>query len=172
MLAAMNELDETWSRMLAGAIEKARDAGRDGIADFLALKKSNDAVRYAGVEWLFNSLIEIAAEANRQNSSITIEREEPHEFSFRNAKMAGGLIRVRLGVRCLTVEAGWPRTPSHGFMRGGALAAARLSHFGMPQARAELILVLNGDAPVWNSVDGGNFDSHSLDKHFKVFLAD
>ena len=172
MLAAMNELDETWSRMLAVAIEKAKDAGRDGVADYLALKQSNDVIRQASVDWLFDSFVKIASEANRQNASITIEREEPHEFSFGNAKMAGSLIRIRLGVRRLTVEAGWPRTPSHGFMRGGALAAARIVHFGMPKAGAEIVLARDSDLPVWRLDDGTTFESNDLTEHFRVFLAD
>ena len=172
MLATMNELDEAWSRMVAVAIEKARGAGRDGVADYLALKQSNDVIRQASIDWLFNSFIKMASDANRQNASITIEREEPHEFSFRNAKMAGSLIRIRLGVRCMTVEAGWPRTPSHGFMRGGALAAARIVHFGMPTAGEEIVLARQSDTPVWSLDDGSIFDSHGLTEHFRVFLAD
>ena len=168
----MNELDESWSRMLDSAIENARAAGRDGVADYLALKQSNDAIRQASISWLFNSFIEVASEANRRNSSITIEREEPHEFAFQNAKMAGSLVRIRLGVRCLTVEAGWTRMPSHGFMRGGALAAARIAHFGMPKAGADLVLVRDADVPVWSLIDGGPFNSSSLLEHFRVFLAD
>ena len=70
----MNELDEAWSQMLAGAIENARASGRGDIADFLALKQSNDALRQTAVDWLFNSFIEIAAEANRRNSLVVIER--------------------------------------------------------------------------------------------------
>lgn len=168
----MNELDETWARMLDAAIEKARASGRNGVADYLALKQSNDAIRQASVDWLFDSLIELAATENRRNSLIAIEREEPHEFPFRNARMAGSLIRVRYGVRCLTIEAGWTRTPAHGFMRGGALAAARIQHFGMPKSGAELLLVRSGDLPAWNYENGKPFDSQSLAEHFKLFLAD
>jgi|SRR5687767_3479247 len=172
MLATMNELDETWSRMMAVAMEKARDAGRGGVADYLALKQSNDVIRQASIDWLFDSFIKMASEANRRNASIAIEREEPHEFSFQNARMAGSLVRILLGVRRLTVEAGWPRTPSHGFMRGGGLAAARITHFGMPKAGAEMVLARDGDVPVWRLDDGTTFDSHDLTEHFRVFLAD
>ena len=61
----MNELDEAWSEMLAGAIENARASGRGDVADFLALKRSNNALRQTAVDWLFNSFVEIASEANR-----------------------------------------------------------------------------------------------------------
>jgi hypothetical protein len=56
----MNELDEAWAEMLAGAIENAKASGRGDVADFLALKRSNDAIRQTAVDWLFNSFIEIA----------------------------------------------------------------------------------------------------------------
>jgi hypothetical protein len=166
----MNELDEAWSQMLAGAIENAKVTGRGDVADFLALKQSNDALRQTAIDWLFNSFIEIAAEANRRNSSVQIEREEPHEFQFNKATMAGSLVRIRFGVRSMLVEAGWTRLPSHGFMRGGALAAARIKHFGMPKADAELVLVREAETPAWNHVDGGRFDSQNLFQHFRVLL--
>ena len=164
----MNELDEAWSHMLADAIANARASGRGDVADYLALKQANDSLRQAAVDWLFNSFIEIASEANRNNSSITIEREEPHEFEFNRGTMSGSLVRIRLGVRSITVAAGWTRTPSHGFMRGGALAAARINHFGLPKADDDLVLVLQGDRPGWNSVTGGAFDSATVRDHFRI----
>jgi len=166
----MNELDEAWSQMMAGAIATARAAGRGDVADYLALKQSNDAIRQTAVEWLFNSVIEIVSEANRDNhSAMTIEREEPHEFDFGPARMAGSLLRVRFGVRNMTVETGWTRTPAHGFMRGGALAAARIAHFGMAKANVELTLGWEGEVPAWRSVDGV-FDSQSLRDHVRILL--
>lgn len=166
----MNELDEAWSEMLAGAIANAEASGREDVAEFLALKQSNDAIRQTSVEWLFNSFIEIASEAGRDNSYITIEREEPHEFEFNNARMAGGLIRIRFGVRSMTVEAGWTRTPSHGFMRGGALASARITHFGRPKSDVELMLVRQGEVPAWSSRNNVVFDSQNLREHFEILL--
>ena len=166
----MNELDEAWSEMLAGAIENAKASGRGDVADFLALKQSNDALRQTAVDWLFNSFVEIAAEANRRNAMVVIEREEPHEFPFNNAQMAGSLVRIRFGVRSIIVEAGWTRLPSHGFMRGGALAAARIKHFGMPEVDAELMLIRKEETPAWMSADGSRFDSQSLLEHFRVLL--
>ena len=165
----MNELDEIWTRMLDDAAANALAAGRADVADFLALKQSNDAIRRMSIGWLFDSLIEIASEANRDDPSIVIEREEPHEFDFRNARMAGSLVRVRWGVRSLTAEAGWTRTPAHGFMRGGALAAARLIHFGMPEQGAELALVQTESGPEWALAGGEKFDVEELRRHFALF---
>ena len=166
----MNELDEAWAEMLAGAIRNARASGREDVADYLALKQTNDLIRQTSVTWLFDSLIEIAADATRSNPSLKIEREEPHEFAFQNARMAGGLLIISLGVRRLTVEAGWTRLPSHGFMRKGALAAARITHFGMPKAGADLVLMRQGEVPAWTIVEGDHFDVECLRQHFSIFM--
>ena len=166
----MNELEEAWSEKLALAIANAQSSGRGDVADYLALKQSNDAIRQTGVEWLFGSLIEIASDASRLNPMILIEREEPHEFEFNRARMAGSLVRVRLGVRSMSVEAGWTRTPSHGFMRGGALAAARITHFGRPKNDIELTLVRRSEMPGWLTVEGSEFGSQHLKEHFEILL--
>ena len=170
ILAFMNELDEAWSQMLAAATANAKASGRNDVADYLTLKHSNDMIRQASVDWLFGSFIEIASEANRQNSFVTIEREDPHEFRFGNATMAGSLLRVRLGVRNLTVEAGWTRIPSHGVMRGGALASGRISHFGVPKADVELTLEREGEIPVWKTTGGANFVFESVTQHLAILL--
>lgn len=142
----MDELDEFWSHELAKAIENAKTSGRSDVADYLELKKRNDALRETGVRWLNESLIAIALEST---GKIEIARDAPHRFEFRKATMAGTRLKLIQGVRCLTLEAGWTRTPSDGFMRAGALAAARITHFGMPKAGAELGLYLTDEKPHW-----------------------
>ena len=166
----MNEPDHGWDDLIATKIEQARNAGRHDIADYLTLKQSNDAIRQAAVNWLFDSFIEFAMEAGRRNPAIIVEREEPHEFDFRGGRMVGSLVRVRFGVRNLTVEAGWTRAPSHGFMRGGALAAARLTHFGLPSAGAELQLVRGDETPVWRAVEGEVFDIERVVEHLQILV--
>lgn len=168
----MNELDEVWSKMLAQALETAKASGRHDVADYLNLKATNDAIRQTGVRWLFDTLIEIAGEANRSNVSISIERNDPHNFAYRGANIVGSLVRLRHGVRCLTVEAGWTRTPADGFMRGGALAFARISHLGMPGSRAEIELTTSDDTPLWKVVLEEKavevFHSEALRIHFDI----
>jgi len=163
-----------WSQMLDEAISAARSTGREGLADYLDLKSRNDALRVAGVRWLFESVVEIAAEANRQFASLTIEREDPHNFPHLGANIAGALLRVRHGVRCLTLEAGWTRTPADGFMRGGALAVAKISHFGMPKMSMDLLLKPSEDAPGWVAAvpDGRTapVDETFFRRHFSVLL--
>ena len=169
----MNELEQFWAAKLAEAAENARASGRHDVADYLALRAANDALRRTAVTWLFDSLIEIAAEASRGSLAVSIEREDPHAFSLRGANLTGSLIRLRQGVRCMSIEAGWTRTPADGFLRGGALAIARLDHFGIARANEELMLMANGGSPFWAVSDdlkaAGRFDTARLRMHFRIF---
>jgi hypothetical protein len=171
----MNELEQVWTQKLSEAHLKAQDAGRADVAEYLNLRATNDMIRRTSVEWLFESSLEIAAEANRVNVRVIIETENPHRFSHRNSHLVGSLARFRQGVRCLTVEAGWTRTPGDGFMRGGALALARLSHFGISKHNAELVLSLEDNLPHWFSIGKNGarerFDAKNLQQHFNVFLS-
>jgi hypothetical protein len=171
----MNELDETCARMMNEAIAKAHASGRSDVVDYLQLKATNDSVRAAGVKWLFDSMFEIASKLNRNNLQITIENENPHSFASGNATLIGSLVRFRQGVRCLSVEAGWTRTPNDGFMRGGVLAGGRIIHFGIGRHNAELVLVRGKeDVANWFTVDKNGervlLDSNHLSKHFQIFL--
>jgi hypothetical protein len=170
----MTELDQMWSQMLDEAIAAARTSARGHVADYLDLKSRNDALRTAGVRWLFEAVIEIASEANRQFAALVIEREDPHNFPHLGANIAGALLRVRHGVRCLTVEAGWTRTPADGFMRGGALAIAKFTHFGMAKMNMDLLLKPSENAPGWIAAipDGRTapVDEVFLRRHFSVLL--
>lgn len=169
----MTELDDIWSQMLADATENARLAGRHAIADYLALKASNDQIRERGVRWLFDSALELAGEANRLSAAIDIQRNDPHAFPFLGANIVGWRLSLRQGVRCLTLEAGWTRTPSDGFMRGGALAAARISHLGMKRHGMELALLKTDKMPEWFSVNAVGpreyFGTEGLRRHFEIF---
>jgi hypothetical protein len=170
----MNELDEHWSEMLNAAIQKAAENGRSDVADYLRLKAENDLLREAGVQWLFDSLVSIAMTRENVERGITAERVHPHSFAYGSANIAGSLLKVNHGVRCLTVEAGWTRTPADGFMRGGALAIGRLVHFGMSKCNSDLHLVRDQDEVVWKETPvagkSGVFDSERLLGHFRLFL--
>lgn len=170
----MAELDEVWRRMLADAITGARAGGRHDLADYLSLKAANDTIRTAGVDWLFDSMLEIAGAANRIGRPVAIERIEPFNFEYRGANIVGSQIRFVHGVRCLTVDAGWTRTPADGFMRGGALAIARIRHFGIARANADLALLQEENAPIWSDVtdadDRAPVSTDDLKKHFRIFI--
>ena len=148
----MSELEEEWARALAEAETRARSAGRGDIVDYIALRTSNDLARKTGMDWLFAAFTDSAGTANRTaGASVQIERTEAHRFRLGNATMVGKLLTFRQGVRALMIEAGWPRAPADGFIRGGGLAGARIRHFGKPAADEELLLVRpqSADAPQW-----------------------
>ena len=170
----MNELDEIWPEMLERALEKARASGRHDVADYLTLKATNDELRKVGTTWLTDTMLEISGSANRINAGISIERMDSHNFAWRGANMAGTLLRLRYGVRCLTLEAGWTRTPADGFMRGGALAFARITHFGMAKQNAEIVLLQSNSTPAWHVYSeekaGAHFRSETLFGHFRLFV--
>ena len=162
--------------MLDEATLAARASGRQDLADYLDLKARNNVLRQAGVRWLFQMLLGIAGEATRQFAAITIDREEPHNFPHRGANIVGSLMTFRLGVRCMTVEAGWTRTPADGFMRGGSLAIAKLSHFGIAKMNADLHLRASEEGPGWIAfyADGASIlvDEGFLRQHFALLIGD
>lgn len=170
----MNDHEREWSQMISAAIANAKNAGRSDIADYLTLRAANDTIRIAGIQWLFENLIGIAAEANRINAAVAIERVDPHSFDLRGARLTGSMLQIRLGVRCLTVEAGWTRSPADGFMRGGALAVAKLTHYGIPRSNVELLLIKGDGTPLWRQVADGkatlDFELEGLARHFTIFI--
>jgi hypothetical protein len=166
----MTELDQVWSQMLGDAERHAAAAGQHAVADFLRLKATNDAIRSTGVRWLFDAFIEMAGEAVRTRSALTMERDEPHNFAHGSSNIVGSRLLIRHGVRCLTVEAGWTRTPGDGIMRGGALALARVTHFGIPRHTEELRLVHGDSLPLWITAAGAPAGTADLRRHFDLFL--
>jgi hypothetical protein len=169
----MNDLERQWAELLSNATKRAAEAGRGDIADYLNLRAGNDAIRQNGIEWLFKTLTDIAERTAERITNISAEREEPHSFQLGNSRMTGAVLRFRLGVRCLTLEAGWTRLPGDGIMRGGSLAAARITHFGIPKANMDLYLVRSGDGYIWNFQTRddirGFFGSQHLAAHFELF---
>ena len=133
----------------------ARSAGRGDVADYLTLRASNDAARAVGCAWLVETFQMMAGEANRNGSSLTISLEDAHRFRVGHSTMVGRRLTLRAGVRAVTVEAGWPRSPRDGVVRGNGLARARVSHFGDRAAGEELVLVRCDDGtPCWVTLEG------------------
>jgi hypothetical protein len=154
----MGELDEAWAAALSEAERRARLAGRNDVAEYLLLKNSNDLLRKAGIDWLLAEFTVLAGDANRAGASIQISKQEDHRFKTGNSTMVGHLLTLTNGVRTLYVEAGWPRTPRDGFVRGGGLAAANIRHLGIKAANEELLLSKsNKGAPAWKSIEKNYF---------------
>jgi hypothetical protein len=151
----LSELDAEWARRVGEAEARARADGRGDVADYLLLRASNDEARSVGCAWLVETFQMIAGEANRAGASLTIADADAHRFRVGNSTMVGRQLTLSAGVRSVTVEAGWPRSPRDGVVRGGGLARARVSHFGDRAAGEELLLVRAGNgAPRWLSLAG------------------
>ena len=147
---ALSELDQAWESALAEAKRRAHAAGRTDIAQYLAVRAQNDLLRRTGIEWLRNTLTALAADANRRGGGIQIELADAHKFRVGPATMVGTKLTLRCGVRALSIESGWPRTPRDGIVRGNGLACANLKHFGRPRANAQLLLARSArGAPQW-----------------------
>ncbi len=174
ILNGMNELDEFWSDQLSTAIENAKGSGREDVADYLTLKAANDAIRALEVERLFESIIAAAMSDPIRSDRLLVERESPHNFLHRGGNLSGSLLRLRYGVRCMTVEAGWTRTPNDGFMRLGALACARTTHFGIPKANTELLLKAETAGNHWVVIrfdeKMGELDDDLIESQVKVLF--
>ena len=168
------EISEFWSEFLNGQAAGSADPEHRVVADLIALKATNDEIRGRAVDWLIASFTKLAAHANRHNFSVEIERKEPHNFAAYGANMVGVKTSFRYGIRCLTVEAGWTRTPSDGFMRGGALAVAHIRHFGLKQHSMDLALLKTGDRPAWFEIDSDNtarpVELESLIRHMSLLI--
>ena len=169
----MSELEEEWARALAEAENRARAAGRGDIAEYLSLRASNDLARKAAVDWLFATFTDFAGAANRTGASVQLTRADSHRFRVGNATMVGKMLTFRQGVRALMIEAGWPRAPKDGFMRGGGLASGRVRHFGMPKADEELLLVRSqpADAPQWFVLEKTGARSQFLEERVRRHVA-
>ena len=170
----MSELDEAWALALAEAETRARLAGHVDLAAYLSLRTANDLLRSTGIQWLMSTCERLAAEANRQGAGIQISKDDKHRFHEGNATMVGRLLTLSSGVRQLHIEAGWPRVPRDGVVRGGGLARANIRHFGRKAANESLLLVTSKGVPRWISVDSAGADQgmseSELQRHIKTLL--
>jgi hypothetical protein len=174
---SMSELEDAWELALADAQMRARVSGRSDIAEYLTVRRRNDLLRRTAIDWLINEVILLAGQANRAGAGIQIQQTDPHRFSRRNATMVGRQVTLRRGVRELTIECGWPRTPRDGIVRGGGLACANIKHYGRTRANAELLLTPLADGkPHWLIADDETqrtvFAEETLRAHFVTFLRD
>jgi len=170
----MSELDEAWALALAEAEQRARLAGRGELADYLALRNSNDLLRKAGIDWLMASFMQLAGDANRAGARIQIATTDGHRFRVGTSTMVGRLLSLSNGVRELRVETGWPRVPRDGFVRGGGLAVTHLRHVGIRHADEELLLSRTpAGLPQWTSVTKRPRAFHESDiRHHLTILID
>jgi len=136
--------DEDYESRMAEAQGRARAQGRGDVVEYLTLRAANDSVRARAVEWLLDSFMAAAGELNRAGAGLTLARTDSHRFRVGNSTMVGSRLTLSRGLRSLTVEAGWPRAPRDGIVRGGGLASARAGHFGERKSDEEFLLVPAG----------------------------
>ena len=169
----VSELDEAWALALAEAEARARVAGRSDLAQYLALRNSNDLLRKTGIDWLMQTFTELAGKANRAGAPIQIASADAHRFRVGTATMVGRLLTLKSGVRTLMVEAGWPRTPRDGFVRGGGLACAHVRHVGIARASRQLLLVKSATGvPEWKVVERAerHLDEAAVSEHLEILV--
>ncbi len=172
----MTELDKFWANEIARALEQAKAAGRADVADYLSLRASNDFLRSTAVKWLMRCFVETGEEFRLKGKPISLETDTKHSFPVGHSTMAGSRFSFHYGVRSLTVEAGWTRTPEHGFISGGGLACAKVTHFGIPKANRDLLLIKVNDAPQWVVQENENIRSplfeDFFDENFSFLFSD
>src|SRR5262245_12752804 len=169
----MNELEDAWELALAEAAQRAQRSGRTDIARYLDLRRRNDLLRRTAIDWLNAVFTALAADANRLSAGIQIERHDEHRFRRGSATMVGTQLVFRRGVRTLTIESGWPRTPRDGFVRGDGLACANIKHLGRTRMNDELLLLrTRTDSPQWFVVKDdarAPLNDSILHRHFSFF---
>ena len=171
----MSELDEAWVLALAEAEAQARAEGRADLSDYLALRTANDFLRSVGTDWLLTTFTNMAGEANRVGASLKLSRVDPHRFKIANTTLVGPQLNLENGLRNLTVEVGWPRTPRDGFIKGGGLACAQIRHLGMKSSSEELRLILDpAGTPRWITQESDDLfrELHEADirRHLAILL--
>ena len=171
----MSELDEAWTIALAEAESRARAEGYTHLAEYLALRSANDLSRKVGTDWLLTTFTTVAGLANRAGASLQLTSENTHRFKIENATMVGPRLNLENGVRRLSVEVGWPRTPRDGFIRGGGLACAKIKHLGRKSLDEQLRLILDPTGtPRWivKENDQGFREVHEADvrRHVSILL--
>jgi hypothetical protein len=160
------DLDAEYEARLAEVQRRAGGRGRNDVVDYLSVRAANDRLREVGVASLLDAFAALAGEANRAGAALASTRVETNRFRVGNSTMVGPQWTLRVGVRSLTIEAGWPRVPGDGIVRGGGLACARISHFGNRKAGDELLLVPSeNSAAQWLVVEEtGNRIEFTIDR--------
>lgn len=163
-----------WTGMLDDPSFRELFSGRGVIADYIKLRDRNDEIRTKAVEILFSAIGALVHEAEKKGVALSSEEFDECSFEQRPARVTGPGLRIRHGVRCLTVEAGWTRVPSDGVMGEGALALARLSHFGFPEKTTVLYLLIFEERPRWFTIgrDGirRSFEAEELVQHLQLLI--
>jgi hypothetical protein len=166
----LGSFEEDYERKMTEAQERARVQGRGDVLDYLSLKAANDSLRASGVEWLLSTFTSAAGELNRGGAGLTLARTEAHRFRVGHSTMVGARLTLTRGLRALTIEAGWPRGPRDGIVRGGGLASALVGHFGERKAGEELLLMPFEGEPRWFVIEKTGARTELLEARVRTHL--
>ncbi|MCS6874367.1 MAG: hypothetical protein RML33_07910 [Acidobacteriota bacterium] len=166
----ISEFEKKWLEGLEKARRKAFEQGNEALAEYLELKVSNDQIRLRESKKLIDAFLKKLDQL--ENINLQVETKDAYQFEMFGATLTGFCLSVSFGIRQLFVEVGWTRLPKDGFMRKGALAYCRISHFGRNE-KQEFLLV-NRDLPRWVLAENRQvvFDSSFVEYHLSLLLRD
>jgi len=152
----------------------------DYATEYLRLKAANDQLRERGKQWLWNALELICSEINRElttsssETPIQLGRQE-WQFTVESMTMVGERFGARYRYRTLTIEAGWPRLPEHGYVKDNGLARGRiaLSQNIMIDAQTieELILKRQSNSdPAWFSLRKNIIGEQLTERRLRTYI--
>ncbi len=169
----MNEFEQKWLEMLEKAKEKAKREANHLLLEYLELRSANEKIRLEASKALLETFFYSAHSKLLEGFDLRFNTKSWHQFEMRQAHLTGFCLDICFGVRKLTIEVGWTRTPKDGFMRQGALAYSRISHLGKPEHNKELLL-LDRNKPLWFFADNLQklFEESEAMVHLNILLQD
>jgi hypothetical protein len=169
----MTTSEHFWSKLLDDEIARGNVSAEGVFQDYLSVRGANNEIRNDAAEWLFESFVAFSNRLSSDGFQISVERNTDTRFAFHWATLSGSSIIVSNGLRKLSCEVGSIKAPGDGIIKGGGIAIARLSHFGIPEKDQILRLLVGEEKARW-VVDGNrprDFDAYDLVRHFKILLS-
>ena len=165
--------EEFWHRLLDEEIARGTVTAEGVFEDYLAVRGANNEIRDSATEWLFRSFDELAERLRLQAFECSVERSDESQFNFLGATLTGPAIFFSHGVKRLSCEVGSIKAPGHGIIKGGGVAVARISHFGMPEKEQFLRLSVGEGSARWTveSERLRQFDAYDLMAHFRILIS-
>lgn len=166
----MTMSEEFWMTLLDEEIARGSVSAEGVFQDYLSVRGVNNDLRVRATDWLFGSFTELSERLANQGLELHLERNDDVRFAFLGATLIGSAVAFSNGVRRLSCEVGSIKAPGHGIIKGGGIAIARISHFGIPEKEQILRLVVGEENAKW-VVDSDRlrlFDAYDLVRHFRV----
>jgi len=169
----MTTSDDFWLKLLDQEIERGTVSAEGVFQDYLSVRGANNSIRKHAAEWVFSSFLKFSEKLTSNGFQIVMEEKTESQFVFEGATLTGPSMVFTSGVRNLSCEVGSIKAPGHGIIKGGGIAIARLSHFGIPERNQILRLIVGEETGRW-VVDGGpprQFDAYDIVGHFKILVS-